>query len=157
MRKKIFTVLLLLCGLSAVAEAQDTEKSFAVEVSNTWNKAKADEPVVIKLSEINPQFRVRSAVVMNGNEEIPSQLDDLDGDRRPDELAFVIDLPAKSKRTLTVTLSSVQSGKTYPARVYAEMLVSDKRGKHVPVQSVTIPGTSNIYNQMHHHLSLIHI
>ena len=143
--------MLLLCTLSVAAEAQETKKSFTVEVSNTWNKAKADEPVVIKLSEINPQFRVRSAVVMNGNEEIPSQLDDLNGDRRADELAFVIDLPAKGKKTLTVTLSSAKSDKTYPARVYAEMLVSDKRGKHVPVQSVTIPGTSNIYNQMHHH------
>lgn len=151
MKKKIFTGLLLLCTLSVAAEAQETKKSFTVEVSNTWNKAKADEPVVIKLSEINPQFRVRSAVVMNGNEEIPSQLDDLNGDRRPDELAFLVDLPAKGKKTLTVTLSSAKSDKTYPARVYAEMLVSDKRGKHVPVQSVTIPGTSNIYNQMHHH------
>lgn len=151
MKKNIFTVLLLLCGLSVTAEAQKTQKSFKVEVSNTWNKAKADEPVVIKLSEINPQFRVRSAVVMNGSEEIPSQLDDLNGDLRPDELAFVIDLPAKSKKTVTVTLSSAKSDKTYPARVYAEMLVSDKRGKHVPVHSVTIPGTSNIYNQMHHH------
>lgn len=151
MKKNIFTVLLLLCGLSVTAEAQETQKSFKVEVSNTWNKAKVDEPVVIKLSEINPQFRVRSAVVMNGSEEIPSQLDDLNGDLRPDELAFVIDLPAKSKKTVTVTLSSAKSDKTYPARVYAEMLVSDKRGKHVPVHSVTIPGTSNIYNQMHHH------
>lgn len=151
MKKNIFTVLLLLCGLSVTAKAQETQKNFKVEVSNTWNKAKADEPVVIKLSEINPQFRVRSAVVMNGSEEIPSQLDDLNGDLRPDELAFVIDLPAKSKKTVTVTLSSAKSDKTYPARVYAEMLVSDKRGKHVPVHSVTIPGTSNIYNQMHHH------
>ena len=151
MKKKIFTALLLLCTLSVAAEAQETKKSFTVEVSNTWNKAKADEPVVIKLSEINPQFRVRSAVVMNGNEEIPSQLDDLNGDRRPDELAFLVDLPAKGKKTLTITLSSAKSDKTYPTRVYAEMLVSDKRGKHVPVQSVTIPGTSNIYNQMHHH------
>lgn len=151
MKKKIFTALLLLCTLSVAAEAQETKKSFIVEVNNTWNKAKADEPVVVKLSEINPQFRVRSAVVMNGNEEIPSQLDDLNGDRRPDELAFLVDLPAKGKKTLTVTLSSAKSDKTYPARVYAEMLVSDKRGKHVPVQSVTIPGTSNIYNQMHHH------
>ena len=151
MKNKIFTALLLLCTLSVAAEAQETKKSFTVEVSNTWNKAKADEPVVIKLSEINPQFRVRSAVVMNGNEEIPSQLDDLNGDHRPDELAFLVALPAKGKKTLTITLSSAKSDKTYPARVYAEMLVSDKRGKHVPVQSVTIPGTSNIYNQMHHH------
>ena len=69
MKKNIFTVLLLLCGLSVTAEStRKPKKSFKVEVSNTWNKAKADEPVVIKLSEINPQFRVRSAVVMNGSE-----------------------------------------------------------------------------------------
>lgn len=52
MKKKIFTALLLLCVLLVAAEAQETKKSFTVEVSNTWNKAKADEPVVIKLSEI---------------------------------------------------------------------------------------------------------
>lgn len=151
MKKTIFAALLCLCVLPSAARAQETTKSFTVEVSNTWNKAKTDEPVVIRLSEINPEFRVRSAVVMNGNEEVPSQLDDLNGDRRPDELAFLIDLPAGGKKRVTVTLSAVKSDRTYPARVYAEMLVSDKKGKHVPVQSVTIPGTSNIYNQMHHH------
>lgn len=31
------------------------------------------------------------------------------------------------------------------------MLVSDKNGKHVPISSLTIPGTSNVYNQLHHH------
>ncbi len=41
MKKNIFTVLLLLCGLSVTAEAQETQKSFKVEVSNTWNKAKS--------------------------------------------------------------------------------------------------------------------
>ena len=32
MKKNIFTVLLLLCGLSVTAEAQETQKSFKVEV-----------------------------------------------------------------------------------------------------------------------------
>lgn len=98
MKKTIFAALLCLCVLPSAARAQETTKSFTVEVSNTWNKAKTDEPVVIRLSEINPEFRVRSAVVMNGNEEVPSQADDLNGDRRPDELAFLIDLPAGGKR-----------------------------------------------------------
>ena len=31
------------------------------------------------------------------------------------------------------------------------MLISDKKGKHVPITSLTIPGTSNVYNQLHHH------
>jgi hypothetical protein len=41
--------------------------------------------------------------------------------------------------------------KEYPSRVFAEMLVSDKNGKHVPILSLTIPGSSNIYDQLHHH------
>lgn len=149
MRKILVITFTLLCCLSFNGRAQ--EISFKVEVNNTWKKAKNDEPVVIKLSEINPGFRVRSAVVMEGNQEIPSQLDDLNGDRCADELAFLTDLPAKGKKLFTVTLSATKTDKTYPARVYAEMLVSDKKGKHVPVHAVTIPGTSNIYNQMHHH------
>lgn len=151
MKNRIFTTLLLLCALCIAASAQNKEKNFAVEVKNSWNKAKANEPIVIKLSELNLDFRVRSAVVMCDNIEIPSQIDDMNGDRIADELAFIIDLPAKSKKRISVTLSSGKSDKTYPAQVYAEMLVSDKKGKHVPVHSVTIPGTSNIYNQMHHH------
>ena len=128
MKKKSFTALLLWCVLLVAADAQETKKSSTVEVSNTWNKAKADEPVVIKLSEINPQFRVRSAVVMNGNEEIPSQLDDLNGDRRPDELAFLVDLPAKGKKTLTITLSSAKSDKTYPPAYMQKCWSATKKG-----------------------------
>ena len=60
-------------------------------------------------------------------------------------------LPAQGKKTLKINLSSEKSDKKYEPRVYAEMLVSDKKGKHVPVHSVTIPGNVNIYNQMHHH------
>lgn len=151
MKKNIFIALLFFCNLPVIAEAQNAEKKIAVEVNNTWNEAKADEPVVIKLNKINLQFRLLSAVVMCGDQEIPSQLDDLNGDHRADELAFLTNIPAKGKQTFTITLSSTKSDKTYPSRVYAEMLVSDKKGKHVPVISVTIPGTSNIYSQMHHH------
>ena len=153
MKKNIFTLICFLCAAPLVIFAQQAETArFTVEVSNQWNKAKTDEPVVIRLSEMNPAFRVRSAVVMNGNEEIPSQLDDLNGDLKADELAFVIDMPAQGKKTLTVTLSSAKTEKTYPARVFAEMLVRDaKKQKHAPVQSITVPGTTNFYNMVQHH------
>lgn len=144
---------MLLGGVPTEASAQQSkQKSLTVIIQNKWNRAKTDEPVVINLKELqNSEFRIQSAVVMEGDKEIPSQLDDLDGDRRPDELALVINLAANSQKRLTVQLSTEKSNTTYEPRVYAEMLVSDKRGKHVPVQSVTIPGTSNIYSQMHHH------
>lgn len=151
MKKNSLIVVFLLCSLSVIAKAQNSEKNIAVEVNNTWNEAKKDEPVVIKLNEVNLQFQVRSAKVMYGDKEISSQLDDLNGDHRADELAFLTNIPAKSKQTFTITFSSAKSDKVDPSRVYAEMLVSGKKGKHVPVISVTIPGTSNIYGRMHHH------
>lgn len=151
MKKKIFTLLGMLCGLPLGMFAQQTAQ-LTVEVGNPWKTDKTDAPVVIRLGEANPGFRVRSAVVMNGNEEIASQLDDLDGDLKADELAFVIDVPARGKKTLTVTLSSEKSGKTYPARVFAELLVRDaKKQKHAPAQSVTVPGTTNFYSMVHGH------
>ncbi len=152
MKKNFLSLFILICGCPIAASGQKSEQTtLTVEVSNDWNQPKIDEPVVIPLNHVSTHFRIQSAKVMDGTTEIPSQLDDLNGDRRADELALVIDLPAKSKKRLTVHLSNQKSDKSYAPRVFAEMLVSDKRGKHVPVQSVTIPGTSNIYSQMHHH------
>lgn len=152
MKTTFLTGLLLLCAGTPAAQAQTGIKTITVEVSNAWDKDKADAPVVLKIKDLRPGFRVRSAVVMNGAEEIPSQLDDLDGDLRADELAFVTDIPAGSKQTLTITLSSAKADKAYPSRVFAEMLVRDaKRQKHAPVQSVTAPGTTNFYNMLHGH------
>lgn len=143
--------LALLAGYPTAMSAQQAERTITIEVSNPWNHTKTDEPVVIDLNSLQPDFRVRSATVKEQRMEVPSQLDDLDNDRRADELAFVTTLAPKSKKTFTITLSPEKNDKHYPPRVYAEMLVSDKKGKHAPVQSVTIPGTTNIYNQMHHH------
>lgn len=144
MKTTFLTGFLLLCACTLTAQSQPSTKTISVEVSNSWSKDKADAPVVLKIKDLQPGFRVRSAVVMNGNEEIPSQLDDLNGDLKADELAFVMDIPAKSKKMLTITLSSAKTDKTYPSRVFAEMLIRDtKKQKHAPIQSVTVPGTTN--------------
>lgn len=151
MKTTCLTIFLLLCTAFAL-QAQTTRKTISVEISNTWTKDRADAPVVLKIVDLQPGFRVRSAVVMDGHQEIPSQLDDLDGDLKADELAFVIDMPAKSKKTLTLTLSADKTDKTYPARVFAQMLVREpKKQKHAPAQSVTVPGTTNFYNMLQHH------
>ena len=64
---------------------------------------------------------------MEGRKEIPSQLDDLNRDRKMDELVFVADLPAHGRKTFQVTLSSEKSTKTYPERVYADMFIVDNK------------------------------
>lgn len=89
--------LALLAG-SISASAQDSEKTFQVVVENPWQTEKTDEPVVIDLHTLKTGFTVKSAVVSDGTSEIPSQLDDMNGDTRADELAFVIDVPAQGKR-----------------------------------------------------------
>ena len=127
------------------------EKSFTVTVSNDWGVLKESVPVVLEISGLNCGFDVKSVIVKEGENEIPCQIDDLDGDRRMDEIVFVTDMPASATKTFHVAVSSDAVQKDYPSRVFAEMLISDQNGNHVPILSLTIPGTSNIYNQLHHH------
>lgn len=141
---------LLAGGLSVSAQGQ--EKKIEVIVENPWNAEKVDEPVVIDLSSLGAGFTVKSATVFDGTNEIPSQLDDMNGDTRADELAFVINLPASGKKTLNVTLSSLKSDKTYPARVYAEMLFrTSKKNKYAKGYAIYADGASDTYNVQHHH------
>lgn len=141
---------LLAGGLSASAQGQ--EKKIEVIVENPWNAEKVDEPVVIDLSSLGAGFTVKSATVFDGTNEIPSQLDDMNGDTRADELAFVINLPASGKKTLNVTLSSLKSDKTYLARVYAEMLFrTSKKNKYAKGYAIYADGASDTYNVQHHH------
>ena len=81
------------------SQAQKQEKTITVEVHNNWSQAKTDAPIVINLHELHADFKIKSAVVMEGTNEVPSQLDDLDKDRKMDELAFVADLPAHGRKT----------------------------------------------------------
>lgn len=88
MKKNLFIFTFLLGVFSLSAQAQKQEKTITVEVQNNWNQAKADAPVVIKLHELHAGFKCKSAVVMEGTKEIPSQLDDLNRDRKMDELGL---------------------------------------------------------------------
>lgn len=150
--KTFSAICLALLAGELSASAQGQEKKIEVIVENPWNAEKVDEPVVIDLSSLGAGFTVKSATVFDGTNEIPSQLDDMNGDTRADELAFVINLPASGKKTLNVTLSSLKSDKTYPARVYAEMLFrTSKKNKYAKGYAIYADGASDTYNIQHHH------
>ncbi len=138
-------------AFSAAQALQAQEKELTLTVSNSWKEAKQNEPVVVNLEKLNLGFTVQSVIVKEGTTEIPSQLDDLNGDGKADEAAFLLDMPAKSKRNITVTLSAEKSDKTYPTQVYAQMMLSDKKKKYPKIQSLTVPGESDVYNCLHHH------
>lgn len=145
----LFLVLLASGNIHAVISSKDIVRN--VELINDWEIDKKDEPIVIPLKENGIDTDVRSVKVWDGDREIASQLDDLDGDGKPDELAFVFDLPARSRKTLRLEFFSIKEQNSYPARVYAEMLISGPKGNHVPIRSLTIPATSYVYNHLHHH------
>lgn len=150
--KTFSAICLALLAGELSASAQGQEKKIEVIVENPWNAEKVDEPVVIDLSSLGAGFTVKSATVFDGTNEIPSQLDDMNGDTRADELAFVINLPASGKKTLNVTLSSLKSDKTYPARVYAEILFrTSKKNKYAKGYAIYADGASDTYNVQHHH------
>lgn len=152
MMKRYTFLLTSLLWLAALCASAQEDLTLTVELKNTWDKTRQDAPAVIRLADLQAGFPIRSAIVRDARQEIPSQLDDLDGDLLPDELAFVIDLPARGTRQVTVTLSAAKTQKTYPPRVFAQMLVRDaKKGKHAPVQSITVPGTTNFYNMLYGH------
>lgn len=142
----------LLCSSYMYAQTASQTAAYSIEVVNSWDKAQTDAPIVIKLSELKSRFRIQSAVVKDGDVEIASQLDDLNGDSKADELVFVIDMPANGRKVLSVTFSADKTAKVYPARVFAAMLVRDAgKQKHAPVQSVTAPGTTDFYNMLYGH------
>lgn len=61
-------------------------------------------------------------------------------------------MPAQSTRQIDITLSAAPAQKTYTPRVSAQLLIRDaKKGKHAPIQSVTVPGTTNFYNMVYGH------
>lgn len=150
MKKSSFSMACLL-AIGSVLTLQAQEKELTLTVSNSWKEAKQNEPVVVNLEKLNLGFTVQSVIVKEGTTEIPSQLDDLNGDGKADEAAFLLDMPAKSKRNITVTLSAEKSDKSYPAQVYAQMMLSDKKKKYPKIQSLTVPGESDVYNCLHHH------
>ena len=149
MKKMILWSFMALCGATAVAQ-----ETIIVSVNNPMKQTRTDQPIVIALNEYGD---VRSALVTCNGQEIACQLDDIDQDETFDELCFMADLASKEQKTYTVTLYHEGEPRSYPARVYAEMLmrndkVKEKNRHNNYIESITARGDcANSYNLQHHH------
>lgn len=149
--KKSLSIVLLTLASAAIAQ-----QTITVSVSNPSKSVRADEPVVIDLA---PYGDIRSALVTVDNQEIPCQLDDLDQNETFDELCFLADLKGQEKKQYTVTLYSEGEPRTYPARVFAEMVLGNSKDKTLKknqqnnyIESITARGdAAYTYNIQHHH------
>ena len=150
--KKILSVI----ALAALHATVFANRTLMVGVSNPSHFARTDVPVVIPLTNYGD---VRSALVTVNGQEIPCQLDDLNQDEVFDELCFLADLGKKENKTYTITLKNEGEPRPYPARVYAEMVLSNTKDKNLKkhqqnnyIESLTARGdAAYTYNIQHHH------
>ncbi|HJW98937.1 MAG TPA: DUF4861 family protein, partial [Terriglobales bacterium] len=94
-------------------------KSIKLAITNPTHKDRPAENIVLSVPELHkiaPDFYAGSQIVTATDastvaddaavlhtSELPSQIDDLDGDFKPDELAFQIDLKPHQTRIVTIT------------------------------------------------------
>ena len=143
--------------LALVGQLAQGQKVLEVSVSNTTKTARTAQPVVLPLKSYSPD--VKSALVTLEGVEVPCQLDDLNQDEVFDELCFLADVDKKQTQTYTVTLFSEGTPRSYPARVYAEMVLANTKDKKLKknqqnnyIESLTARGdAAYTYNVQHHH------
>lgn len=151
MKPNFFFVLglLVLCAATSAAHT----RSFRISVQNSTGHGRKSQPVVLTLSRY-ADFAVTQAVVKADEREIPSQLDDMDGDLRADELAFVADIPAHGEERFTIMLSDETGQNRYEMQTDAYIKMNDIKEKHPRVISVTYPEDADIldmYNSIYGH------
>ena len=140
--------------LAAVLTAAAAQKTISVSVENGSGTARKAAPVVVGLADCG--ISVKSALVTLGGKEIPSQLDDLDGDGTFDELCFITDIDKNGKQAFTVRLDDSGTPRSYTPQVYAEMLLTNKKVKsnnkqNLYISSLTVDNGTNPYWMLHHH------
>jgi unsaturated chondroitin disaccharide hydrolase len=120
MKKRFFWMMWLISSiLVGLAQADQRIKNLKIVVSNPSETARAAADVVIPIAEIRkvaPDFKPGAVIVTVSDastldedasvlqtKELPSQVDDLDGDGKADELAFQVDLAARQTRIVTIS------------------------------------------------------
>lgn len=150
MRKQLLTM----ATLTAICPVAIAQKTFSVSVTNKAETERKAVPVVLRMDKYGVDAKT-ATVRLNGT-EIPSQLDDLDGDGRYDELCFVTDMSGKETQTFSVELAETGTPREYEPQVYAEMLLTNKKIKSnnkqdLYISSLTVDNGTNPYRMLHHH------
>jgi hypothetical protein len=130
-KKLVF--LLFTLAIAVPCWSAEKIKSVTITVENPVNTARPAADVIVPIEDLRkiaPDFMPGSLRVTcasadgtEGTQELPSQVDDLDGDNKADELAFQIDLAPRQTRTVTIQYGEPDQiyrlRKDYPQRTYA--------------------------------------
>ena len=139
-------------GLVAVAQAT---YDFQVRVDNDRSYSRKDIPVVVDLKKQAPFIDAKSATVaLPDGSLVACQLDDLNGDLVPDELAFLADVAANGSMTYNVIVNDYGTMASYPKRTRAYLKLRDDKFKHPEVTDIAFPwGVPylDMYNSIYGH------
>lgn len=118
-----------------------------IKVTNPSGADRKDVPVVIDLHKTLKKkaanvlsARVTALPSKDSAQGEPVQLDDLDGDLIPDEMAFVCDVPANTTATYKVQFLPISSNETYSPRTAAFMKVWDRKYRYPYINSIEYQG-----------------
>lgn len=135
----LFPLVLLMFSGPLTAESRIS--FIRLSVTNPSDSVRLSENIVLQITALKavaPTFDATSLMVSASDpttkgvrkhetEELPSQVDDLDSDQKPDELVFQIDLQPKQTRVVTISFGDSASlsranrlRRKYQARTYAK-------------------------------------
>ena len=117
----------IICCFAAFSLMANAEHTIKVTVENPSKDIRTDAPVVVQLGSLG--MSVSSALVKDGEKEIPCQLDDLNGDKRYDELCFTTDLGKREKKTFEITFTDEGKPRQYTPKVFIEMVLPNRNVK----------------------------
>jgi unsaturated chondroitin disaccharide hydrolase len=139
LERSVFAVSILV-ACASLAPAASRIKVIKLSVTNPTGNERSAENVVVNVADLRriaPDFKPAAVIVTSTDAatieedarslqttELPSQVDDLDGDLKVDELAFQIDLKPKQTRIVTIaygdaaTIARLRS--SYPRRTHAK-------------------------------------
>ena len=151
MNKRAITLLWLTLSF-IIASAADHQLSITLD-----NRQKCDipnYPFLLSLSEI--PMKVNSALVTLEGQEIPCQLDDINGDGKYDELFVMVTLPKKAKKILQISLTDTGEPRVYKPKVYVDMMLTNNKIKesnkqNLYISQLTVDRGVNPYSMLHHH------
>ena len=142
---KLLSVLLMktrfvLCSFLFISLALHASKkpdtdTFTVNIKYSGKLSLSNYPVVVSLKGY--PWVSCSSVYFN-DKELPSQLDDLDGDGINDEMCFLAELKGGQTYNYKVVLKKQGTQKTYASRTYAELLLRNPKIKEKNKQDLYI-------------------
>jgi len=107
------------------------QKEKWITLNNPSSFKRIDEILVIKKADLEKSFSFlegQAPVVFNNEVRLPSQVDDIDGDGKWDELAFLIDLNENEQATLKVEFVDFANYPTFEKRTNLRLGI--KKGEH---------------------------